>query len=79
MFVARVETAEVSVFAAVRLTQNQCWEEHRLQPHRVRIFKRSHDRAFAAKVEDVVCLYMNPPAHDVMLSIDEQNQSQAVE
>ena len=30
------------------------WEAHRLQPHRVRTFKRSHDPAFAAKVEDVV-------------------------
>ena len=33
------------------------WEAHRLQPHRVRTFKRSHDPAFAAKVEDVVGLY----------------------
>ncbi|GJD46271.1 IS630 family transposase ISAzba6 [Methylobacterium cerastii] len=55
------------------------WQEHRLQPHRVRTFKRSHDPAFAKKVEDVVGLYMNPPAHAVVLSIDEKSQIQALE
>src|SRR5919202_6282518 len=28
------------------------WDAHRLQPHRVRSFKRSNDPAFAEKVED---------------------------
>lgn len=37
------------------------WEAHRLQPHRVRTFKRSNDPAFAKKVEDIVGLYMSPP------------------
>ncbi len=55
------------------------WEEHRLQPHRVRTFKRSNDPAFAEKVEDVVGLYMDPPAHAVVLSIDEKSQIQALE
>ncbi len=55
------------------------WEAHHLQPHRVRTFKRSNDPAFAAKVEDVVGLYMNPPAHAVVLSIDEKSQIQALE
>ncbi len=35
------------------------WEDHRLQPHRVRIFKRSNDPAFAQKVEDIVGLESN--------------------
>ena len=47
------------------------WEAHRLQPHRVRSFKRSHDPAFAEKVEDIVGLYMSPPTHALVLSIDE--------
>jgi len=42
---------------------------NRLQPHRLRTFKRSRNPAFAAKVEDVVGLYMTPPAHAVVLSI----------
>ena len=55
------------------------WEAHRLQPHRIRTFKRSNDPAFAEKVEDIVGLYMNPPAHAVVLSIDEKSQIQALD
>ena len=55
------------------------WNAHHLQPHRVRTFKRSHDPAFAEKVEDIVGLYMDPPAHAVVLSIDEKSQIQALE
>ena len=55
------------------------WDAHRLQPHRTRTFKRSNDPAFAEKVEDVVGLYMAPPAHAVVLSIDEKSQIQALE
>ena len=54
------------------------WEAHRLQPHRVRTFKRSNDPAFAEKVEDIVGLYMSPPTHAVVLSIDEKSQIQAL-
>jgi transposase len=55
------------------------WAAHRLQPHRLRTFKRSSDPAFAAKVEDIVGLYMNPPGHAVVLSIDEKSQIQALD
>jgi transposase len=55
------------------------WEAHRLQPHRIRTFKKSNDPAFAAKVEDIVGLYMNPPAHAVVVSIDEKSQIQALD
>jgi len=50
------------------------WEAHRLQPHRIRTFKKSNDPAFAEKVEDIVGLYMNPPCHAVVVSIDEKSQ-----
>jgi len=36
------------------------WAAHRLQPHRLRTFKRSTDPAFAEKVEDIVGLYIRP-------------------
>jgi hypothetical protein len=52
---------------------------HKLQPHRWRTFKRSKDPAFAEKVEDIVGLYMHPPAHAVVLSIDEKSQIQALD
>ena len=55
------------------------WEAHKLQPHRIRTFKRSGDPAFADKVADIVGLYMNPPAHAVVLSIDEKSQIQALD
>lgn len=48
------------------------WAAHKLQPHRVRSFKRSRDPAFAAKLTDIVGLYLDPPAHAVVLSIDEK-------
>lgn len=55
------------------------WEAHRLQPHRLRTFKKSNDPAFAAKVEDIVGLYMSPPAHAIVVSIDEKSQIQALD
>jgi hypothetical protein len=48
------------------------WEAHQLQPHRVRSFKRSNDPRFAEKLADIVGLYLDPPAHAVVLSIDER-------
>jgi len=55
------------------------WEAHRLQPHRLRTFKKSNDPAFAEKVEDAVGLYMAPPCHAIVLSIDEKSQNQALD
>ena len=55
------------------------WDAHNLQPHRLRSFKRSNDPAFAGKVEDIVGLYMDPPMHTVVLSIDEKSQIQALD
>ena len=55
------------------------WQGHRLQPHRIRTFKRSNDPAFAEKVEDIVGRYMDPPSHAVVLSIDEKSQIQALD
>jgi hypothetical protein len=55
------------------------WDAHHLQPHRLRTFKRSNDPAFAEKVEDIVGLYMDPPMHTAVLSIDEKSQIQALD
>jgi hypothetical protein len=53
------------------------WRSHGLQPHRIRTFKLSNDPQFAAKVRDIVGLYVDPPAHAVVLSVDEKSQIQA--
>jgi len=55
------------------------WRTHGLKPHRVESFKISNDPEFAAKLEDVVGLYLNPPEHALVLSVDEKSQIQALD
>ena len=55
------------------------WAAHGLKPHRVRTFKLSNDPKFAAKVQDVVGLYIDPPEHALVLSVDEKSQIQALD
>jgi transposase len=52
---------------------------HGLQPHRVRQFKLSNDPSFVDKLRDVVGLYVDPPAHAIVLSVDEKSQIQALD
>jgi transposase len=55
------------------------WTAHDLQPHRIRTFKRSNDPEFAAKLAAIVGLYVDPPKHAVVLSVDEKSQIQALD
>jgi transposase len=55
------------------------WAAHQLQPHRLRTFKRSRDPDFVAKLEDIVGLYLDPPRHAIVLSVDEKSQIQALD
>ena len=55
------------------------WRAHGLRPHRVRQFKLSNDPDFVAKLRDVVGLYVDPPAHAIVLSVDEKSQIQALD
>ena len=41
--------------------------------------KLSNDPRFAAKLRDIVGLYVDPPAHAVVLSVDEKSQIQALD
>ncbi len=66
------ETVGISVSSVQRI-----WRAHGLQPHRVRRFKLSNDPQFVAKLRDIVGLYVNPPDHAIVLSIDEKSQIQA--
>jgi DDE superfamily endonuclease/Homeodomain-like domain len=54
-------------------------EAHQLTPHRIRTFKLSNDPKFAEKLRDVVGLYVDPPEHAVVLSVDEKSQIQALD
>jgi len=55
------------------------WKAHGLKPHRVRTFKLSRDPRFVEKLQDVVGLYLNPPEHALVLSVDEKSQIQALD
>jgi transposase len=68
------EAAGISVSSVQRI-----WRSHGLQPHRVRQFKLSADPQFAAKLRDIVGLYVDPPAHAIVLSVDEKSQIQALD
>ena len=71
---AMAKAASASVSSVQRI-----WRAHGLQPHRVRQFKLSKDPEFVDKLRDVVGLYVDPPAHAVVLSVDEKSQIQALD
>jgi len=71
---AMAKTAAISLRSVQRI-----WQAHELQPHRIRSFKRSRDPNFEAKLRDVVGLYVDPPQHAVILSLDEKTQIQALD
>jgi transposase len=60
-------------------TVRRIWRAHGLKPHRTKTFKVSNNPAFAEKLEDIVGLYLNPPEHAVVLSVDEKSQIQALD
>ena len=55
------------------------WQSHELAPHRVHAFKLSNDKRFIDKLIDVVGLYLRPPEHALVLSVDEKSQIQALD
>ena len=58
---------------------SRIWRAHGLEPHRVTSFKVSNDPQFAEKLEDIVGLYLNPPEHALVLSLDEKSRIQALD
>src|SRR5947208_7684322 len=64
----------ISVSSVLRI-----WQAHGLQPHRVRRFKLSRDPEFVPKLREIIGLYIDPPAHAFVLSVDEKSQIQALD
>jgi transposase len=62
-----------------RDTIARVWREYGIQPWRVGTFKFSTDPELAAKVHDVVGLYLHPPDRAVVLCVDEKSQLQALQ
>src|SRR6202048_1976610 len=71
---AMAKAARISLSSVQRI-----WRAHGLQPHRVRQFKLSRDPEFIPKLRDIVGLYIDPPAHAMVLSVDEKSQIQALD
>lgn len=68
-----------SMAAMSPATVRRIWKAHGLKPHLVRTFKLSRDPQFVEKLRDVVGLYLNPPEHALVLSVDEKSQIQALD
>ncbi len=64
----------ISVSAVQRI-----WRAHGLRPHKIQQFKLSSDPKFVDKLRDVVGLYVDPPAHAIVLSVDEKSQIQSLD
>jgi transposase len=62
-----------------RSTIGRIWNAFGLQPHRSETFKLSKDPLLIDKVRDIVGLYLSPPQHAVVLSVDEKSQIQALD
>src|SRR5262249_28494567 len=60
-------------------TITRVWRRFCLQPHRTEGFKFSTDPQLAAKVTDVIGLYLHPPENAVVVCVDEKSQCQALE
>ena len=72
--VAMATATGISVSSVQRI-----WRAHGLAPHRVHHFKLSNDPDFVPKLRTIAGLYVNPPAHAIVLSVDEKSQIQALD
>jgi transposase len=71
-----------SMAAASGISQTsirRIWRAHGLKPHLLETFKISNDPEFVKKLEAIVGLYLNPPEHAIVLSVDEKSQIQALD
>ena len=68
--------------AAVGISESsvrRIWRIHGLKPHLSKTFKVSNDPQFQQKLEEIVGLYLHPPEHAIVLSLDEKSQIQALD
>lgn len=58
---------------------SRLWRRHGLRPHQLDYYVASPDPDFEAKAAAILGLYLNPPAHAVVLCIDEKSHIQALD
>jgi transposase len=61
------------------MTVQRVWRRAGLRPHRLERYVASPDPDFEAKAADIIGLYLNPPAHAVVLCLDEKTAIQALD
>ena len=61
------------------MTVSRIWAKHGLKPHRLEGYLMSSDPDFEAKAADVIGLYLHPPQHAVVFSVDEKTAIQALD
>ena len=55
------------------------WKKNGIQPHRMERYMASNDPDFEKKAADVIGLYLRPPQHAAVFSVDEKTAIQALE
>ena len=55
------------------------WSRACIKPHRTKSYMASDDPDFENKAADVIGLYLNPPQHAAVFSLDEKTQVQALD
>jgi transposase len=58
---------------------HRVWREADLKPHRLRRYMASDDPDFERKAADVIGLYLDPPRHAAVFSVDEKTAIQALD
>jgi hypothetical protein len=55
------------------------WAKHGLKPQRLDRYMATNDPDFEQKAADIMGLYLNPPAHAAVFSVDEKTAIQALD
>ena len=60
-------------------TVSRWFRQFGIQPHLTKTFELFTDPSFIEKVRDITGLYLNPPDHAMVLSVDEKSESQRMD
>jgi transposase len=61
------------------MTVARVWAKHGIKPHRLERYMASNDADFESKAADIIGLYLNPPQHAAVFSVDEKTAIQALD
>lgn len=61
------------------MTVTRIWAKHGIKPHRLEGYLASNDPDFETKAADVIGLYLHPPQHAAVFSVDEKTAIQALD